>query len=73
MRKLWLRTPKSRLRSIYGNEIDLVKGKNIPVSEQTSIIYFTTERAASRFVSTILKQLSDEAGLLPIEMTMSFS
>lgn len=68
-----LRSAASRdIRRRFRNEILLLGGKHEAMSPRPSIIHFTVERAASRFVGHLMQTLAAGAGMTPIDFDSYF-
>ncbi len=58
---------RKKFHDMCGNEILLLKGKHNSYSTRKSIVFYTFERVASRFVHSIMKNLVEEEGITSID------
>ena len=59
--------PKLKMMVRYRNERQLLRGSNLSTSQRPSMAFFTMHKAASVYVSNVLKRLAQESGLTLID------
>ena len=58
---------RPRLFFRFQTEKQLVRGVSLSKSEHSSILFFTTHKCASRYVSRLFSTLTEEVGMVPVD------